>query len=54
MSHDQLSVDENVSAEDESGDDTVSEFDCAALGEEGGHEAEDDEDPECAEEVGHL
>jgi hypothetical protein len=54
MSHHKLGVDEDVSAEDQSGDDAVAELDCAALGEEGGHEAEDDQDPEGTEEVRHL
>jgi hypothetical protein len=54
MSHHELGVDENVSAEDQSGDDAVAELDCAALGEESGHETEDDQDPEGTEEVRHL
>jgi len=51
VSHDHLGVDQNVSTEDESTDDSVSQLKSAGVGEEGGHEAEDDHDPQSEEEV---
>lgn len=53
MAHDQLGVDEDVAAENQGCDAAVDELDGAAAGEEGGHEAEDDQHPQRAEEVGH-
>lgn len=53
LAHDELCVDEDVGAEDEGGDAAVDELAGGAVGEEGGHEAEEDEAPEGAEEVGH-
>lgn len=50
---DQLGVDENVAAKDERRQAAVNEFACAAVGEEGGHESEQNESPESAEKVGH-
>lgn len=52
VAHDQLCVDENVAAENQRCDATVDEFDGATAGEEGCHEAEDDQHPERAEKVG--
>ena len=53
VADDQLRVDEDVSGEDECCYDSIAELDTAAVREEGGHEAEDDEHPEGTEEVGH-
>lgn len=53
VSHNQLRIDKNVAGEDERGDDTVCELDAGGAWEEHGHKAEEDEDPEGAEEVGH-
>lgn len=50
---DHLGVDENVAAEDERRKTAVDEFACAAVGEEGSHESEQNESPEAAEKVGH-
>jgi hypothetical protein len=53
VANDKLGVYQDVSREDQRSDNTVAELDSARLGEEGGHEAEDDEHPECAKEVRH-
>lgn len=53
LTHDQLGVDEDVAAEDEGGKAAVDELAGAAVGEEGGHKAEQDESPQAAEQVGH-
>ena len=53
VSHDKLRVNQDVAAEDERSDNTVAELEAGRLREEPGHEAEEDEDPEGAEEVGH-
>ena len=49
----ELGVHQDVSREDQRSDDAVAELDSGRLREESGHEAEDDENPECAEEVRH-
>lgn len=51
MSHDQLGIDENVAAEDESGNDTVDEFDSLPAGKERSHEAKDDKNPQRAKKI---
>jgi hypothetical protein len=48
-----LCVDENVSREDQSSHDAVSKLHAARLGEESGHETEEDEHPERTEQVRH-
>ena len=53
LAHDHLSVHEDVPAEDEGGESAVDEFHGGAIGEEGGHEAEEEKSPERAKEVGH-
>jgi hypothetical protein len=53
VTDDKLRVDENVSREDQSSHDPVSQFDTAGLGEESGHEAEQDQHPERTEQVRH-
>ena len=53
MPHDELCVDQNVAAENQRRDDAVAELEAGGVREEHGHEAEEDEDPEGAEEVGH-
>ena len=53
MADDKLGVHQDVSREDQRSDNAISELHSARLGEECGHEAEDDENPECAKEVGH-
>ena len=53
VSQNQLRVDQNVAAEDESRDHAVHELDGLASGEERSHEAEDDKHPERAEEIRH-
>ena len=53
MSHDQLRVHKNICGEDKSTGSTIDEFHCRAVWEEGRHEAEDDHNPQGAEEVGH-
>lgn len=52
VAHDELGVDEDVAGEDERRDAAVHELQRAARGEEGGHEPEDDEEPQRAEQVG--
>lgn len=51
--HTYLSVDQDVAAEDQGSYDAVAELDARRLREEGRHEAEQDKDPERAEQVGH-
>lgn len=51
VAHHQLRVDKNVCAKDKRNDDTVSELHTFRCGEEGGHEAENDNNPERAKEV---
>lgn len=53
MAHDELSINQDVCAEDEGSRASVDELAGGAVGEEGGHEAKDDEAPERAEEVRH-
>lgn len=53
MPHDELGVDQDISAEDECGASTIDQFNGAAVREESGHEPENDEDPQRAKEVGH-
>ena len=53
MAHDQLGVDEDVAAEDESRDDAVPQLDHLAVWKESGQEAKDDQHPQRAKEVGH-
>lgn len=53
LAHDQLGVDENIAAEYQGGDAAVDELAGAAVGEEGGHEAEQDKPPQAAEQVRH-
>jgi len=53
LAHDELRVDEDVSAEDEGSQAAVDELAGRAVGEEHGHESEQDEAPQRAEEVGH-
>ena len=48
-----LSVNKNVAAEDERGHNAITQLKSRGMREEGGHEAEEDENPEGAEEVGH-
>jgi hypothetical protein len=49
----ELCVNKNVSREDQSSHDAVSEFHAAGLGEESGHEAKQDQHPERTEQVRH-
>lgn len=51
VSHDQLSVHEDVAAEDEGCDTAVNEFGRGVSWEKGGHEAEDDHQPQGAKQV---
>ena len=51
--HHQLRIHEDIAAEDERRDDTIDELDRLAAGEEGRHEAEDDEHPQRAEKIRH-
>lgn len=53
VAHDQLSVNQDISAEDQRRNDSVSELNHGVLGEESCHETEDDEHPETTEEVWH-
>lgn len=53
VAHNHLRIDEDVAAEDEGCESAVDELAGGAVGEEHGHEAEDDEAPEGSEEVGH-
>lgn len=53
LAHNELGVDEDVAGEDQGGEAAVDELAGAAVGEEGGHEAEEDEAPEGAEQVRH-
>ena len=53
LAHDKLRVDEDVRAEDEGGETTVDKLGGGVVGEEHGHEAEHEQAPERAEEVGH-
>lgn len=53
LAHDELSVDEDIGAEDEGRDAAVDKFGGGAVREEGGHEAKEDEAPEGTEKVGH-
>lgn len=52
VAHDELGIHKNVAGEDERRDAAVDELHGAAHGEEGGHEPEDDEQPQRAEQVG--
>lgn len=51
MSHDQLRIDEDVAAKDEGGDTAVDEFGGGVSWEKGGHETEDDDQPQRTEQV---
>lgn len=53
VAHDELRVDEDVGAEDESGSATVDKLGSRVIREEHGHETEENKSPESAEEVGH-
>ena len=53
MPHDELGVHQDISAEDEGGDDTVDQLNGATVWEEGSHESENDQDPQRTKEVGH-
>lgn len=53
MSDDQLGVHQNVPAEDQRRNDSISELDTFRLREESRHEPEKDQNPQCAEEVWH-
>ena len=53
VAHDQLGVDQDIGAEQESADTAVDEFHGAIVGKEGGHEAKDDQDPEQAKHIRH-
>ena len=51
--HDELGVHEDVAREDQGSHDTVDQLDGLSVWKESCHEAEDDQDPETAKEVGH-
>ena len=51
--HHHLGVDENIGAEEQSRNASVDQLGSAAVGEEHGHEAEEDQGPETSEKVGH-
>lgn len=53
LAQDELSIYKNVSREDESGEATIDQLAGAAIGQEGGHEAEEEQAPKSAEQVGH-
>lgn len=53
VAHNELGVNENVTTEDQSGQSAVDQLAGAAVGEEHGHEAKQEQTPESAEEVGH-
>lgn len=53
LAHNELGVDEDVAAEDQSTEQAPDELGGAAVGEEHGHEPEQDQAPKGAEEVGH-
>lgn len=53
LAHNQLGVDEDIAAENQSRDTTVDQLGSGAIGEEHHHDAHQDECPESAEEVGH-
>lgn len=53
VAQDELGVDEDVPAEDQGGQAAVDQLAGAAVGEEHGHEAEQHQAPEGAEQVGH-
>lgn len=53
MAHDQLSINQDVCAEDKGSSASVDKLAGGAVGKEGGHESKDDEAPERAEEVRH-
>lgn len=53
MAHDELSIDEDISAEDESSEAAVDELGGRVMGEEHGDEAEHDEAPDGTEQVRH-
>lgn len=53
VAHYELSVDEDISREDEGGNSAVNQLHCAVLREEDSHETEDDEQPKSAEEIWH-
>jgi hypothetical protein len=54
MSHNQLRINQDIAAEDQSRDHAVDELDSLAAREERGHESEDDEDPERADTASSL
>lgn len=51
VSHDELSINQNVAAEDEGADNAVAQLDSACVGEEGCHESENNNDPESSCEI---
>lgn len=53
VAHNHLSVDEDVAAEDEGSEASIDELAGRAIRKEHGHESEEDEAPQSAEEVGH-
>lgn len=53
VAHDQLRVDQNVAREDKRCDHSIAELNSAAVREEHGHEAKQDQDPERAKQVRH-
>lgn len=53
VAHDQLGINENIPTEDQSGQPAVDQLAGATVGEEHGHEAEQQQAPESTEQVGH-
>lgn len=53
MTHHELSINEDVAAKNESCDGSIDELSRGAVGEEHGHEAEEDKTPESAEKIRH-
>ena len=51
--HDQLRIDEDISAENQRRNDAIDELDPTAVWEERSHEAEHDQDPQTTEEIWH-
>ena len=53
MSHDQLSVDEDIATEDQGRNHAIYQLDSLAAGEESRHETKDDQNPQGAKQIGH-
>lgn len=53
MSHNKLGIHKDISAKYQSRPSTINQFDSAIPGQEHSHEAEEDEEPESSEQVGH-